>query len=492
MSAGLIKRVSMREALCESRLLGKSLPGDSWRPWRILLMAIMGEELTDTERAIYSQFTGRPQEPGFIPAEFFGVAGRRSGKTRAAGTLAAYVATLVDHGSYLATSERATIPVMAASTVQAQKAFQACMVLEDSPLLSKQVESANSETIRLKTRCDIEVRPANHRTIRGITSPLAIADEVAFYFTDGVNTDTQILDAVRPSLQSGNHHGPLVCISSPHARRGELYDAFKNHWGPDGDAHVIVAKGASLDFNSTIDPRTIERAFKRNPTVADAEYGGNFRSDVTNLLTLEAVEAATDVGVTERPPHDGVQYVAHADPAGGSGSDGFTLAIGHYEQGVAVIDLVRERKSPYNPETVVAEYADILRLYRIHAIRTDRYASEWNRAAWKKAGIEHRPAEMTASEFYAALVPAVNAGQVALLDDETLKRQLVGLERRLSRGGRELISHAPNAHDDIANSVAGVVAAILKRDRGAAPMLAGPALIPLLDYASTSGIGNAF
>lgn len=478
---GLIKRVSIREALHEPKLLGTALPGDSWQPWRILLIAIMGEELTEAERSIYQQFTGRTHEPGFIPAEFFAVAGRRSGKTRAAGTLAGYVATLVDHGAYLATSERATIPVMAASTVQAQKAFQACMVLEESALLSKQIESSNSETIKLKSRCDIEVRPANHRTIRGITSPLAVADEVAFYFTDGQNTDSQILDAVRPSLQSGHHHGPLVCISSPHARRGELYDAWKNNHGPDGDAHVIVAKGSSLEFNSTIDPATIARAYKRNPTVADAEYGGNFRSDVTNLFTLEAVEAAVDIGVTERPPRSGVQYVAHADPAGGSGSDGFTLAIGHYEAGAAVIDVIRERKSPYNPETVVGEYAELLRLYGIHTIITDRYASEWNRAAWRKAGIEHHNAAMTASEFYAALVPAVNAGQVALLDDETLKRQLVGLERRLSRGGKELISHAPNAHDDIANSVAGVVAAILKRDRQPDMMLFGPIAIPFHD-----------
>ncbi|MBB3300906.1 hypothetical protein FHT72_004552 [Rhizobium sp. BK077] len=479
---GLVKRVSIREALHEPRLLGKSLLGDSWRPWRILLIALMGEELSDAERVIYHQFTGRPHEPGFIPAEFFAVAGRRSGKTRAAGTLAGYVATLVDHSAYLAASERATIPVMAASTVQAQKAFQACMVLEESPILSKQIESSNSETIRLKTRCDIEVRPGNHRTIRGITSPLAIADEVAFYFTDGQNTDSQILDAVRPSLQSGNHAGPLVCISSPYAKRGELYDAFKNHHGPNGDAHVIVAKGSSLEFNSTIDPGTIERAYKRNPTVADAEYGGNFRSDVTNLFTLEAVEASIDVGVVERPPRAGIQYFAHADPAGGSGADGFTLAIGHRENNVAVIDLLRERKSPYNPETVVADYADLLRLYRCPTVVTDAYASEWNRAAWRKAGIEPKSAPMTASEFFGALVPAVNSGQVALLDDETLKQQLVGLERRLSRGGRELISHAPNAHDDVANSVAGVVAAILKRDHHAKPMLAAPQLIPLVDY----------
>ena len=38
--------------------------------------------------------------------------------------------------------------------------------------------------------------------------------------------------------------------------------------------------------------------------------------------------------------------------------------------------------------------------------------------------------------------------------------QIVGLERRVSRAGRDSIDHAPGAHDDIANAVSGVVSAI--------------------------------
>ena len=36
--------------------------------------------------------------------------------------------------------------------------------------------------------------------------------------------------------------------------------------------------------------------------------------------------------------------------------------------------------------------------------------------------------------------------------------QLIGLERRTARGGRDSIDHAPGAHDDLANAVAGCIA----------------------------------
>jgi hypothetical protein len=39
-------------------------------------------------------------------------------------------------------------------------------------------------------------------------------------------------------------------------------------------------------------------------------------------------------------------------------------------------------------------------------------------------------------------------------------------ERRTARGGRDSIDHAPNAHDDLANSVAGVVAALASSAHG--------------------------
>jgi hypothetical protein len=57
-------QTNLRKALSDPHLLGNSLPGDTWKPWRTLLIAAMGEELTEDERAIFKQMTGREQEPG--------------------------------------------------------------------------------------------------------------------------------------------------------------------------------------------------------------------------------------------------------------------------------------------------------------------------------------------------------------------------------------------------------------------------------------------
>jgi hypothetical protein len=46
---------------------------------------------------------------------------------------------------------------------------------------------------------------------------------------------------------------------------------------------------------------------------------------------------------------------------------------------------------------------------------------------------------------------------VDLLDNPKMITQFVGLERRTARSGRDSIDHAPNAHDDVCNAVAGVI-----------------------------------
>ena len=55
--------------------------------------------------------------------------------------------------------------------------------------------------------------------------------------------------------------------------------------------------------------------------------------------------------------------MAHVDAASGAGQDSFAFAIGHEEDGFAVIDLLHERRPPFSPEGVIAEVCDILRIY---------------------------------------------------------------------------------------------------------------------------------
>ena len=66
-------------------------------------------------------------------------------------------------------------------------------------------------------------------------------------------------------------------------------------------------------------------------------------------------------------------------------------------------------------------------------------------------------------DLYLDLLAAINSRRVALLDNARLISQLVGLERRAARSGRDSIDHAPGAKDDVVNAVAGLCVAAINK-----------------------------
>jgi hypothetical protein len=56
--------ITIRKALEDPALLGNVLKGESWAPWRVMLIAMMGEKLYEEERGIFARLTGRNREPG--------------------------------------------------------------------------------------------------------------------------------------------------------------------------------------------------------------------------------------------------------------------------------------------------------------------------------------------------------------------------------------------------------------------------------------------
>jgi hypothetical protein len=447
-------KVPLRQALADPALLGTVLPGETWAAWRTLLIAAMGEPLTDEERETFTRLTGRPSEPLERVEELWGIVGRRGGKTRAGAVLSVYLAALCDHPN-IAVGERPVSLFLGQNQKQAAVAFNYALgVLQHVPLLSELVTSTSADTISLTTGVDLMIRAASFRGLRGITCVNVIADEAAFWRDDtSANPDVEILAAIRPSLATTC--GPLIVLSSPYARRGALYEAYRRDYGSDGDPRILVAHGASRDFNPSLPQRVVDRAMERDPAAASAEYLGQFRSDLEAFVSRDAIEAVVSPGVHERAPLTGVQYRAFCDPAGGNGLDSMTLAISHEEGSRAIVDLIRERKPPFSPSAVVAEFAADLKRYRLTRVEGDRYAGSWPAESFLAHGITYVPSAKPKSDIYRDLLPLLNSGRVDLLDHEKLVTQLCSLERRTSRGGRDSIDHAPGAHDDVANAVAG-------------------------------------
>jgi hypothetical protein len=155
-------------------------------------------------------------------------------------------------------------------------------------MLAALVIRRTAASIELRNRVVIEVHTCSFRSTRGYTFAAVIADEVAFWRSDdSASPDLEVLAALRPGLATlpGSQ---LVGISSPYARRGAAWQAFRNHHGRDHDP-VLVWKADTATMNPTVSAHVIAAAYEAYPVAASSEYGGEFRTDLEAFVSREAL-----------------------------------------------------------------------------------------------------------------------------------------------------------------------------------------------------------
>ena len=181
--------------------------------------------------------------------------------------------------------------------------------------------------------------------------------------------------------------------------------------------------------------------------------GRRIQSRHFGFLDDELIDIAVDrARPLELPPRPGVFYKAYVDASGGAaGGDAYTIAITHREGGCYILDCVRGRAGPFDPEELTKEYAALCKQYRCSGVTGDKYAREWVSSAWRKCGIPYATAALTASETYLEALPLWTQGRVRIPDHPTLLRELRLLERIPTRLGKDQVMHPRNCHDDYAN-----------------------------------------
>ncbi|MCX5888192.1 MAG: terminase family protein [Deltaproteobacteria bacterium] len=438
----------------------------TWWSWMVFLKALFALAMNQEEQALYTQCTGRQAPPERPFQEVWAPTGRRSGKSFVAALVAVFLACFTDYRKYLAPGERAYILIIAADRQQAGVILRYVKgFLASNKMLSKLVEAERAEAVDLTNRVTIQVATCSYRSIRGFTVVAAICDEIAFWRSEenSANPANEVLRAVRPSLAT-IPDSLLLCISSPWARTGPLWQAMNKHHGRD-DSDVMVWNAATRVMNPTIKQRVIDRDMEEDPAMAANEWQAIFRSDLESFISLEALEAAMVQGRLELPPVHPIPYRAFVDPSGGR-RDAATLAIAHLDKGRVVLDVARAWRAPHDPAQVVQEMAAVLKVYGVHQVVGDRYAGEWPRQEFMKHRITYQTADKDKSSLYLDFLPLVLSQRVELLDLKHLKNELVSLERRARSAGRDLVDHPPRGHDDLANAVAGVCSGL-----GTRPMM---------------------
>lgn len=440
--------------------------GPTWRAWRAISHAMYGRPLDAWELELFRRLTGRTAPPSQPASEVWVVKGRRGGGTRWMALDVTVHATCGDYSAVLAPGERGTIMLVAADRRQARVLRRYIGgLLHGHPILERMIVNETREAIELNNAVVIEIHTASFRSTRGYTVLRVVCDEVAFWAVaeDSAERDVEVLNALRPAMATVPG-AMLLVISSPYARRGALWETYQAHYGHDDDP-VLVFQADSQTLNPSLPRSIIDRALAEDEAAASAEYLAQFRRDLETFIPREALEAVRVSGRLALPRMPGVRYQAFVDPSGGSG-DAMTVAIVHAEtEGRVVLDAVREVPSPFNPEAVVAEFAELLQAYGVGTVTGDRYAGRWPAERFRRHGITYEPSPLTKSELYVAALPLLMAGRVELLDHPRLFAQLAQLERRTARGGRDSIDHPPNGRDDLANAVCGALVLVGRPSR---------------------------
>jgi hypothetical protein len=448
----------LHACMIDPNLFGETFAGETFAAWRTVAKVLDALPLTEPELALYRQITGRTAPPDKAFTEAYLVKPRRAGGTLFAAAVGVHAA-LTDYSKRLGPGEVATVALIASDRRQARQLMNYCKgLIEASALIADEVAAMTTETVTFKHRVQLEVHTTSFRSTRGYSYAAVVLDELAFFRDDlSANPDVELIRAVRPGL--ANLGGRLLGLSSPHARRGHLFDMWRQHYGQ--PSPVLVLQASHSVLNPTIDPAIIERAMAEDPEAARSEWFGEFRSDVSQFLPDALIDAAVTEGRTELPHTMSRNYCAFVDVSGGV-NDASCLGIAHRELGarneILVLDQLVIAKAPHDPHEIVQRFGAVLQRFGIRTVVGDRYAAEWVTNSFRHVAIRYEPSELDKSAIYAEVSPFFAAKRVELLDLKQLTTELRLLERRPRSGGRgDAIDHPPRAHDDAANAACGAL-----------------------------------
>jgi hypothetical protein len=453
---------------CMDGVLAEWFPGDTWMSWRSILKGAFAIPMTAEELDFFSQVAER-EPPQQRVRELWVVGGRRGGKDSIASLIITYIAAMFDGKRRtiggvtlpaLRRGERGTIFCLARDRDQAAIALDYVKGFfvgnEAVPELRQMVVKEVRDGIQLANGVDIIVGTNDFRGIRGRAVLCAVLDEVAFYKDETSATpDFELFNSLEPGMKTLRDQAMIIGISSAHKKSGLLYSKFQQHYSKD-DPKVLVVKATSMQLNPTLPAEEIEAEIAADPDLKAAEYLCVWRTDISSFVSPDVIDAATIKGATVIEPQRGRSYIGFIDVSGGV-SDSHALAISFRDDmtGGGILSTAREIKSP-DTESVVREFAATLKAYGLSEAYADGYGKAWVVDAFGRHGIKLKQTPYDRSTIYLNVLPALNSGQVKLLDLPRLRSQFLALERRTIRGtGRDKINHPSAGHDDLCNVAAG-------------------------------------
>ena len=259
------KHITIVDAIKDKRLFGPLFPDlTSWSAWMVFLKAVFAiEKMEQKEIELYRHCTRRNDPPASCK-EAYAIVGRRGGKSRIVSFAATYIACFYDFRKYLAPGEVGLVLALARDRDQAKVVFSYIGgIIKSVPALTQMVTAWRADEIELNNGITIVVKTSDYRAVRGPTVVCCIADEVAFWDSQGVSPDKEIFQALRPAMAT-IPEAKLLVISSPYAKAGVLFEMHRKYYGH-SDPNILIWQAETRVMNPIITQEFITKRSRKTP-----------------------------------------------------------------------------------------------------------------------------------------------------------------------------------------------------------------------------------
>lgn len=497
----ILERIPFETVISSDKMMGKL-----WKklsiPQQTILLAAYGLDLPSAEhRAAWSILNGKfvHDKLGY-PIKIYqcdykpevydtivGLLGRRSGKSFITCFAILYEILFGGHLVNVEEGEDLVFPYIAQDLPTARKNMKMVGLLcQQVKALSPALTKFGSDTLEFYNGLiKVQIEPPKVKTGRGWAMPVAIMDEVGFWFkaADNADPDYEVQASITPSQLQFAPFNKTFIISSPYTEEGILFEYYRG--GTNGKnlveddeekgrfkgALVINAPTASMQnpkFDPVAERKFLERELAKDPDYFAREFLGKFVTSVSGFLTSDLVIAATDRGVKERKPEDvrkgswKHQFVSAIDPA--FRHDSFAYTIFHRtDDGTVVQDYLKvwtpDRKLgiKLDPNEILDEIAALNKKWGISITYSDQYQLESLQQLALRKGFSIIGNDFTGKskpKMYGSLKNLFRTNKIRLLDRPIIFQQLTRLQKKLTAQGSVQISAPPGAHDDVASVIA--------------------------------------
>ena len=499
----ILDRIPFKTVINDDKMMGRL-----WKklsiPQQTILLAAYGLDLPSAEhKAAWSILNGKfvhdrlgyPTKIfafDYIPAQYdtiVGLLGRRSGKSFL--TCFAILYEIIFgghlHPDHINEGEEVVIPYIAQDLPTARKNMKMIGILcQQIKSLSPALTKFSSDILEFYDGAiKVQIEPPKVKTGRGWAMPVAIMDEVGFWYKaqDNADPDYEVQASITPSQLQFAPYNKTFIISSPYTEEGILYEYFRggtngvNLADDDEDkgqflgALVINAPTAAMQnpkFDPAAERKFLERELAKGDDTFAREYLGKFVTSVSGFLTPDLVIAATDKGIKTRSVNDikkGAwkhQFISVMDPA--FRHDSFAFSIFHRtDDGTVVQDYLKvwtpDRKLGIrlDPDEIISEIAQINKEWGITLSYSDQYQLESLQQLAMRKGFNIIGNDFTGKskpKMYGSLKNLFRTNKIRLLDRPIIFQQLTRLIKKLTPMGGVQISAPPGAHDDVASVIA--------------------------------------